>query len=322
MPIKSSYYLPSAAEYWQGLENSESCERLFQIIQRVDLQQTLPVVSECTFALLGFASDRGVKRNFGRLGASEGPQAIRHHLANLAIHQPLNLVDAGDVISEGDELEAAQQVLADATAQLHEQHYRPILLGGGHEITWGHYQGLAQAKLTKGLGIINFNHHLDLKAVSSNGLGSSGTPFRQIATHCEEHERRFEYCCIGIQPTANTQSLYAYAEEQGVQGIEAKTVHQQFGKTESRIKAFSNKQSALYVSISLEVFAQAFAPGVSAPNAYGLTPYQVFDLLEIIFASGKVVSVEITELAPCFDRDDQTARLAATLVAWILRCWG
>ena len=46
-------------------------------------------------ALLGFASDEGIRRNAGRLGAAQGPGALRNALANLPVLHCAPLYDAG-----------------------------------------------------------------------------------------------------------------------------------------------------------------------------------------------------------------------------------
>ena len=55
-------------------------------------------------ALVGFASDEGVRRNRGRVGAAAGPGAIRAALASLAVHEDLTVVGGadGEEIAEGD----------------------------------------------------------------------------------------------------------------------------------------------------------------------------------------------------------------------------
>ena len=58
-------------------------------------------------------------------------------------------------------------------------------LGGGHEIAWASYQGIAAAfagnrKLER-LGIVNFEAHFELRQPEHPGRGRSGTPFLQIA---------------------------------------------------------------------------------------------------------------------------------------------
>ena len=45
-----------------------------------------PGVVEPGTVLLGFASDEGVRRNQGRVGAAEGPQKLREMLASMAVH--------------------------------------------------------------------------------------------------------------------------------------------------------------------------------------------------------------------------------------------
>src|SRR5512133_3274999 len=61
-------------------------------------------------ALVGFASDAGVNRNHGRVGAAAGPGVLRKYLANFAWHGAADdaLYDAGDVTCTDDDLEAAQ----------------------------------------------------------------------------------------------------------------------------------------------------------------------------------------------------------------------
>src|SRR5690606_39172273 len=46
-------------------------------------------------ALLGFACDEGVRRNHGRVGAAEGPAALRRMLSNLPTLDEVPLYDAG-----------------------------------------------------------------------------------------------------------------------------------------------------------------------------------------------------------------------------------
>ena len=60
--------------------------------------------------------------------------------------------------------------------------------------------------------------------------------------------------------------------------------------------------------------AEAYAPAVSAPSADGFTPRQA---IEAAFLAGKQEQVrlfEVVEFNPLYDRDNQTARLAATIV--------
>jgi Ca2+-binding RTX toxin-like protein len=74
-------------------------------------------------------------------------------------------------------------------------------------------------------------------------------------------------------------------------------------------------EAEIALSIDLDVFAAAFAPGVSAPNAMGIAPDAAFRrVLRGLIASERVRGVEIAELCPALDVDDRTARLGAAIV--------
>ena len=71
----------------------------------------------------------------------------------------------------------------------------------------------------------------------------------------------------------------------------------------------------LCLSIDLDVFSAAYAPGVSAPGIMGIVPDAAFRrLYRGILESERVMGVEIAELCPAFDLDDRTARLGAALI--------
>jgi agmatinase len=70
--------------------------------------------------------------------------------------------------------------------------------------------------------------------------------------------------------------------------------------------------SPLFVSVDLDGFDPAFAPGVSHPVPGGLTPRQVFRWLHRL--RGRLAGMDVVELNPTRDRNDQTAVLAARLL--------
>lgn len=94
----------------------------------------------------------------------------------------------------------------------------PIVLGGGHETTFGHFQGQHNFLKDKGktpeLGIVNFDAHFDLRPYDMGN--SSGTMFRQMADVCKAEGTPYHYFPIGIQQHSNTVSLFKKAEELGV----------------------------------------------------------------------------------------------------------
>src|SRR4051812_21885024 len=162
--------------------------------------------------LIGFACDEGIRRNGGRVGAKDGPPAIRKALANLAWHQYFPVYDAGDVSCDDADMEGAQSRLAEVVADAIRAGHRPLILGGGHETAWGTFQGIVAAKPDAKLGVINIDAHLDLRA---DEPGNSGTPFNQMAKWCENRGRQLNYLCVGAAWASNTSALFRRMGEIG-----------------------------------------------------------------------------------------------------------
>lgn len=304
---------------WTGRVDGPSDIRLHQRVRLVEMASEWQS-EERQVVLLGFCCEEGVRRNQGRVGAVEGPQALRRAMAAMAWHfdSSFQLLDAGDVFCLAEKLEAAQQALADHLSRILSQKALPIVLGGGHETAWGSYLGLRQAygPATK-IGILNIDAHFDLRLPEKGP--TSGTPFWQMADWCQQQGADFDYCCLGINPTGNTSSLFDRAKELNVDFITTDELGRS-SKEEvlQQLKAFIAKQDHLYLTIDLDAFDAAFAPGVSAPAALGLSPQMVLPWLEIIAASGKLSLCDICELNPTYDIDQRTAKLGASLLYRIL----
>lgn len=311
-----SYYERAKPSLWQGRTDTVTAERFFQKIAFLQEEQELTHIQPST-VFLGFASDAGVVRNQGRPGAQLGPDEIKAALARLPCHTEQSYIDLGSIRCDGDELEAAQMQFAQLIDFCHQQGHKTVALGGGHEIAWAHYQGLAPHYSR--LGIINFDAHFDLRPYTSGQPGTSGTPFSQIAAYCEEQKRPFDYCCIGIQQCGNTPTLFQRAAELKVNYLSAEALIEQSQAWQfAFLDEFMLHIDHIYLSICMDVFAECYAPGVSAPQPLGLTPWQALPLLKYIIQSGKVVSLDVAELSPPLDQQQKTARLAALIISELL----
>lgn len=297
------YYQHPNMNKWTGRANADTDAYFYQIIKPLNLEWLSSHNNGIAF--LGFCCDEGVRRNQGRIGAKAGPAAIRQQLAKIAKHRDLSLFDAGDIICEKRDLESAQMALAEAIALLLANKFFPIILGGGHETAWGHFCGLHKGN--PDITIINFDAHFDLR---EHHESTSGTPFKQIATISDP----FDYTVIGIQPDANTESSFQTAKSLNATYMLANTILQ--GKSPlNTIEPVIIRAKHIYLSICLDVFAAAYAPGVSAVQANGLMPHHIIPAIRALAESGKVMSMDIVELAPEFDQDDRTAKLAALFIS-------
>ena len=266
-------------------------------------------------ALLGFACDEGVRRNQGRPGAAGGPAALRRALANLAWHGNLPLWDAGDVACTDGDLEAAQDRLAGKVTALVEAGHRPIVLGGGHETAWGSFQGLAGARPSRRIGVVNIDAHFDLRR---SERASSGTPFAQIAGWCRRAGTSFHYLVVGIAEPANTAALFATAKGNGARWwLDEAVSEPRLPELTNEIAAFAAQVDALYLSLDLDVLPASVMPAVSAPAARGMALELVEAVIDAVRATGKLALADIVELNPAFDQDGRGARTAARL-AWRL----
>ena len=269
--------------------------------------------------LLGFACDAGVARNQGRVGAAAGPAGIRKFMAGLPAHGLARLLDAGDVACQGDALEDAQERLGLRLAELLEQGARPVVLGGGHEIAWGSFQGLRRWLDARGdageVLVLNLDAHFDLR---TGRPGSSGTPFDQIARDCEARGRRLQYACLGVSRLANTPALYARAAEVGAVWVEDREMQERhLADRLADVDALLAGARHVYLTIDLDVLPAAVMPGVSAPAPYGVPMAVVEEIVLRVKASGKLRLADMAEYNPGFDIDGHGARAAARL-AWQL----
>ncbi|MBO9331068.1 formimidoylglutamase [Achromobacter xylosoxidans] len=269
--------------------------------------------------LLGFACDAGVARNQGRVGAAGGPAGIRKFLAGLPAHGLARLLDAGDVVCKGDRLEEAQERLGLRVAELLGQGARPVVLGGGHEIAWGSFQGLArwlQARADAGpVLVLNLDAHFDLR---TGRPGSSGTPFDQILRDCEARGQSLQYACLGVSRLANTPALYARAAETGAFWVEDREMQERhLGARLADVDGLLRGAAHVYLTIDLDVLPAAVMPGVSAPAPYGVPLPVVEEIALRVKASGKLRLADMAEYNPAFDIDGHGARAAARL-AWQL----
>ncbi|ORM84655.1 formimidoylglutamase [Mixta gaviniae] len=308
-------------DVWQGRDDTSEAAnalRLFQTITRC--ADFSPRQTEGVIALLGFECDEGVKRNRGRPGAAEAPDALRRALANMASHaEHRMLTDMGNIFVTGDRLEEAQQALRDAVLACQQAGNRTLVLGGGHETAYGHGQGVLDAFPQSKVGIINLDAHLDLRYAPR---ATSGTPFRQLAQHCETQRRDFHYGCFGLSLAANTQALLDEAANRNATLVDDLRCLNEPEAALATLHSFMAELEVIYLTVDLDVLPAAQMPAVSAPAALGVPAAMLMRLIEPICRSGKLRAVDLVELNPACDRDKQGASLAARFAWQIIRWWG
>lgn len=303
---------PFDKEIWTGRIDSEDGEfgnRMHQIIQKYSDQTNGKV-------LVGFCSEEGVKRNKGRLGAKSAPNEIRKMMANLPVHHiEMNLYDLGNLVVN-ENLEEVTYKQAEIVSSIINNQSFPIIIGGGHETALGTYLGFIK-NYPKNSLVINIDAHFDIR--KPNPVSTSGTPFFEMSEYCKTKELDFNYLVLGIQEAANTKVLFHRADEMHIEYVLADEIHANFNRVLEDLKTYIDKFEHIYLSLDMDVFDVAYAPGVSATTINGLTPFQVKYLIKFLNKTKKIKAFDIVEVNPKFDRDHQTSKLAAQMIYELLK---
>ncbi len=139
--------------------------------------------------------------------------------------------------------------------------------------------------------------------------------FRQIADICEDRGIKYGYLPIGIQKHSNTVSLFKTADQLGVNYVLARDIrHETHTSILEKVDYFLYNYESTYITICMDVFSSAFAPGVSATQSIGLEPEVVLPIIKHIIRTRKLKGFDICEISPRFDQDNTTASLGTVII--------
>lgn len=210
----------------------------------------------------------------------------------ISIENPL-VVDKGDFsISSYFDIEKI-------TVQHLQENPRIFTLGGDHSITYPIIKALQQKYPV--IDILHIDAHADLYHEFEGDPHSHACPFARIM----EDRLAQRLVQVGIR-TLNTHQS-EQAEKYGVEIYPMKNLD---------IRALPKFENPLYISLDMDGFDPAYAPGVSHHEPGGLSSRQVIDIIQNIDA--KVIGADIVEYNPNRDFQDMTAFLAAKMMKEIL----
>jgi formimidoylglutamase len=283
-----------------------------------DLIRPAAELPEADVCLVGLPLDFGTVLEGGRAGASHAPDAIRrelrryHKTYNLEYNvslETLRIADAGNVDLRYPTHEENHQRIREKLGALCRQYPRVVVLGGSHDGTYSTVRGLFDAAGSQPIGGINLDAHADVK--HKPDLISSGTPFGKLLR--EEFLAGPRFTEIGLHSNLNTKTDINFLHEQQAYIVPLAHI-QTDGMPEYMRRALKRASSPAFVSFDMDGCAEAYAPAVSAPSADGFTPRQATEAAFLAGQAAEVRLFEVVELNPIFDRDNQTARLAATII--------
>ena len=174
-----------------------------------------------------------------------------------------------------------------------------LTLGGDHSITFPILKAFGEQYPR--MDILHIDAHSDLYEHYEGDPYAHACPFARIM----EHGLASRLVQVGIR-TLNPHQ----AEQAEKYGVE---IHQMKDLDLSQIPAFENP---LYISLDMDAFDPAFAPGVSHHEPGGLTSRQLIALIQGI--DTEVVGADIVEYNPKRDFQNMTAFLAAKMLKEIM----
>jgi arginase len=266
-----------------------------------------------------------------------GPSAIRYAGLDARLKEiGYDSVDLGNVEAavpeasdEGDErarflpqIRATCERVAGLVEGAARDDYLPLVLGGDHSVALGSLAGMARA-LGHG-GVLWIDAHGDLNSpettpsgnvhgmVLAAALGRAGPLFAE------------GWGMPAVQPARvallGVRSLDA-GERELLQSLDARVF------TMSEVDRLGVERCVreslahiagpgfVHVSLDMDVVDPDVAPGVGTPVRGGLSYREAHLTLELVAESGLVTSLDVVEVNPILDRENQTGSLAVELAA-------
>lgn len=262
--------------------------------------------------ILGCPQDEGVRRNSGRVGAAEAPDAIREQFYRLT---PFNIkrkiFDLGNVVIGGT-LEETHETHFNVVAQLLRDGKRIIVLGGGNDISYPDGAAMAEVYGPEWWIGVNIDSHLDVRIAEQR---NSGTPYRQLLE--EKLLLPTYFYEVGYQTHFCSPVYYEYIRDLGVHRISLELLRSR-AEADIEIKEqirqkFINHSSSLntFFGFDLDAVRSADAPGTSIPSPLGLRAGEFITLVKYAASLANTTIIEFSEVNPTYDVDNRTTKLVA-----------
>ncbi len=208
----------------------------------------------------------------------------------------------------------------------------PLVLGGDHSLALGSIRGAAKVKK---VGVIWVDAHADFNTEATTPSGNiHGMP---LAALCGMGDKRLVELWSESQPAIDPRRVAIIGardldpgektnlREAGVMvmGMEQIDRVGMVAAMEKAIERVSRDVDGLYLSFDMDVLDPRHAPGVGTPVAAGLTQREGHVACELLGETGKLIGMDIVEVNPILDVQNQTGALAVEFVLSALgkRIW-
>jgi arginase len=273
--------------------------------------------------VIGVPMDLGADRR----GVDMGPSAVRYARLKESLERlGIEVIDRGNLrvpVPESatiDEQNAKYfpliKAVCDELAGIVEGLVRagtfPLVLGGDHSIAMGTIAGVARAR-GRAPGVIWVDAHGDINTPLTSPSGNvHGMPVHfALQAHAVDPARMV---FIGLRDVDDGEKRAI--RELGVRAFTMADIDR-LGMSrvvEEALAIVGDGEHSVHVSFDMDGVDPQEAPGVGTPVRGGITYREAHLLMEAVCASGTLGSLEITEINPILDRENQTAILAVELI--------
>lgn len=250
-------------------------------------------------------------------GSSLGPRSLRAMSAeqyqgylfeyDLDIIDKYKLVDCGDICIVPGNFEKTHDRVVECSLEILRAEAFPILVGGDDTLLMPGTAALS--KVTKGkIGFIKFDTHMDNSEEFYMG--------RVVRLPNLDPKNAV---IVGPRGGGNLKSWVEFNRKYGITLYSMGEVIERGIKeiTEEALKIAWDGTEAVYLNFDIDVMDQAYAPGTSIPEPYGLNVREMVDAAKILGKTG-INMLDIAELCPANDLHNITARLVCYLIFHIL----
>ena len=182
----------------------------------------------------------------------------------------------------------------------------PIFLGGEHSITPPIVRAAAECYGT--ISVLQFDAHADLRDAYTGGKFSHASAMRRVL------ETTPNLVQVGIRSFSEEEYLECPTQIESL--ITPRMLMQDREHClEKILNALTEK---VYITIDIDVFDPAFAPGTGTPEPGGLDWFQVTSILRRVCEAKNVIGADVVEVAPLGNNNVITEFLVARLVGKLI----
>lgn len=210
-----------------------------------------------------------------------------------------DVFDLGDIIL-GSNLESNLKTVESSMSEVKSEKKTISIIGGEHTITYSAFKGLEAER------IIIFDAHFDLRDEYAGMRMSHATWLRRLLETVDAED----VLIVGARASSFDESSSNPPKVSYMSPLQLL----KDDESTSFIKSWLKKNKRYYVSIDMDCFDPAYAPGVGNPEPEGISPTIFFDFLLKYVSSLDIVGFDVSEVVPPYDPSGITSILAAKVI--------